>query len=217
MKLEHIKKTLGNTSVIDDFTYTFTPSATTCILGRSGCGKSTLMHIAAGLLKPDKGVVEPHRVRASVLFQDDRLLPWYNILKNITVHGVSEKDAFSYLAKVGLNGEEHKLPGELSGGMRRRAAIARALAYRGDVYFLDEPFRGLDQATKMMVLEVIKGELANKTALVITHDVDEALILHHQILITSGLPLKIEAQFAAGELKTPQELISFIEQISKEE
>jgi ABC-type multidrug transport system ATPase subunit len=100
--------------------------------------------------------------KPSFLFQDDRLLPWSSALENLTALGIPPERAKEYLAKVGLAGEEEKLPEELSGGMKRRLAIARCFAHGGDVFYLDEPLQGLDIKTAGDVLAFMAGETARK-------------------------------------------------------
>ncbi len=115
-----------------------------------------------------------------------------------------------YINKVDLSGAEKKLPGELSGGMRRRAAIARALAYGGDTYFLDEPCRGLDGKTKDLILELLAAELQGKTGIVITHDIYEAEVLQDQTFLTWGPPLKVIFKYKAGNPLTLTEVLNSI-------
>jgi len=178
IELSHIAKRFGDKEVFADFSHTFPGGKTTCVTGPSGSGKTTLLRIAAGLLKPDAGIVrKPAGLRASFVFQEDRLLPWASALTNITVLGVPEVDASEALVQVGLGGELHAMPDELSGGMLRRLAIARAIAFGGDLFFLDEPLRGLDVETAAPVLAAMKKALSGKTALLITHNEVEAEVL----------------------------------------
>lgn len=191
MKLENITKSFGDKKVLENFTIDFPPGTVSCVMGKSGCGKTTLLHIAAGLLKPEQGIIIDDIPSKTMVFQDDRLLPWYNILKNITIHGVSQEIGRHYLKAVGLAGQEDKKPGELSGGMKRRAAIARALAYGGDLYLLDEPCRGLDKETQKDIFSLLNKELQGKTGIIITHDQEEAKALSQWLVFTQGPPLKI--------------------------
>jgi len=187
IELSHITKRFGEKMVLADFSYTFPGGKTTCVTGPSGSGKTTLLRIAAGLLKPDAGTVrKPAGLRASFVFQEDRLLPWANALANITVLGVPEPSAIRALAEVGLGDELRAMPSELSGGMLRRLAIARALAFGGDLFFLDEPLRGLDAETAAPVLDAMKTALSGKTALLITHNEAEAEALADKMLWLQG-------------------------------
>ena len=175
IELSHITKRFGDKEVFVDFSHTFPGGKTTCVTGPSGSGKTTLLRIASGLLTPDAGTVrKPAGSRACFVFQEDRLLPWETALSNITVLGVPEADAARMLRKVGLGDELRTMPDALSGGMLRRLAIARALAFGGDLFFLDEPLRGLDAETAIPVLEAMRTALTGKTALLITHNETEA-------------------------------------------
>ncbi|MCL1873266.1 MAG: ATP-binding cassette domain-containing protein [Clostridiales bacterium] len=164
----------------------------TAVLGSSGCGKTTLLRALAGLTKLDKGhLIQPKEVRCSFIFQENRLLPWRNALTNLTALGIDRDRALAELATVGLGEDIDKLPEELSGGMLRRLAIARALAYGGDVFFFDEPLQGLDINTSQIILPHIKSSLKGKTAFLITHDPQEALTLADRIIIAGGPPFYI--------------------------
>ena len=182
LKLIDIKKSFGEKTVLNGVSLTIDDGQTLCIMGASGGGKTTLMRIACGLILPDSGSVIFDYKKKSCVFQENRLLPWYDALKNITCMGVSPDIAANYLQKVGLSGEEHTLPASLSGGMQRRLALARALAYGGDMFFLDEPFTGLDEGTKEDIISLLEQELSGKTALMVTHDAAAAQRLGDKII-----------------------------------
>ncbi len=198
MKFHNITKNYGKKTVLRSFHLELDNHEVTCLLGPSGCGKTTLMRIGAGLEKIEKGSVTERPKKCSFVFQEDRLLPWYRAVDNMTILGVSKSRALEALDSVGLGKEESSFPDTMSGGMRRRLAIARALAFGGDYYFLDEPCRGLDSTTKAEVLTAIKKMIGNKGALLITHDKDEALVLAHRILVAEGLPLTITKDLPVG-------------------
>ncbi|NLA76411.1 MAG: ABC transporter ATP-binding protein [Clostridiales bacterium] len=182
IRLDRISKSFGEKTVLESISAEFSNGKTVCIVGSSGSGKTTLMKIISGLIKPDGGTVSGiDRLRASFVFQEDRLMPWLTVLENIQAVGVTDKRAAEYIKKVGLSGEENTYPPQLSGGMARRAAIARALAFSGDVFFFDEPFSGLDADTKSRLTALIKEELRGKTAFVITHDTSDAAALDGEI------------------------------------
>lgn len=187
-------KRFAQKDILRDFSLALAQGKTTCVLGPSGCGKTTLLRVMAGLLPPDSGrVTGLLGLRSSFVFQEDRLLPWYNALENITALGVGEDAARKALADVLLQGDADVLPENLSGGMRRRLAIARALAYGGDCFFLDEPLRGLDPATAAPVLAAMREALAGKTALLITHSAEEAYALSDRLLLVQGPPIRVVA------------------------
>lgn len=185
IELSRVDKHFGEKKVLTQFSHVFETGKITCVMGPSGCGKTTLLRVAAGLLAPDSGSVirEPKNARASFLFQEDRLLPWCDALSNLTALGIGKEAATAALSGVGLREELATKPGTMSGGMQRRLAIARAIAFGGDVFFLDEPLRGLDAETAAPVLAALKAALLGKTALVVTHDEGEASTLGDRVLI----------------------------------
>ncbi len=148
--------------------------------GPSGCGKSTLLNLAAGLLKPDSGQVAREGT-LSYLFQEDRLLPWFSALQNVAL--VNQEEAASLLGALGLSGFLQAKPGELSGGMGRRAALARALAKKSDIYLFDEPFTGLDQANKERAAALIGKKTKGALSLFVLHDARDALLLQAEPLL----------------------------------
>lgn len=197
IELVGVSKRYGEKRVLEDFSLRVEGGVATCVLGASGCGKTTLLHIASGLLAPDAGTVSGLAgARRSFVFQEDRLLPWMSALRNLTVVGVDERRAREMLEKVGLEAEMKSLPDALSGGMRRRLAIARALAYDGDCYFFDEPLQGLDEGTAERVMAVMREAIQGKTTILITHDEREAKALGDVFLHVRGLPLAVVAKDA---------------------
>jgi NitT/TauT family transport system ATP-binding protein len=181
------------------------------IVGPSGCGKSSLLLSIAGLVKPARGLVRvngkpvtgPGRDRA-VVFQDFALMPWRTVIDNVRfglelqrLNGLTAEDltarARRYVELVGLKGFEHYHPHQLSGGMRQRVGIARALAVDPDILLLDEPFGSLDAQTRdEMGTELIAiWEQNRKTALFVTHSIDEAIFLADRIVVMAANPGRI--------------------------
>ena len=182
-ELVNVTKRFGEKTVLQNFSLRAPENRVLCLFGPSGCGKTTILRLLAGLLSPDGGqVIRDRRLRCSFLFQEDRLLPWASALKNLTAVGIAPAAAREALAQVGLSAEEAALPESLSGGMRRRLAIARAAAYGGDYFFLDEPLRGLDEATALRALECLRGAMRGKGALLITHNPEEARLLADEVI-----------------------------------
>ncbi len=156
----------------------------TCLLGPSGCGKTTLLHLLAGTVKADSGKVEPDTAgNVGYLFQESRLLPWMTVLDNaayLMCHSLSRAErrakASRLLTRVGLEGFENHFPGELSGGMARRVALARMIGKEASLVLMDEPFSSVDAELKHKLMEltrkVIKDE--NRTVLCVTHDLSVA-------------------------------------------
>ena len=179
----------------------------TSVIGPSGCGKTTLMNAIAGFVPVSRGTLHIDGVavtgpdpRAGVVFQQYALFPWLTAQKNVEFAlkrfnlPVKERarQAIAFLEEVGLGGRAGKYPGELSGGMKQRVAIARTLASEPDVLLMDEPFGALDAQTRMAMHELLLGIWARRrmTVLFITHDVDEALTLSDDVHIMSGSPGK---------------------------
>ncbi|TFZ08075.1 ABC transporter ATP-binding protein [Ramlibacter humi] len=175
------------------------------VVGPTGCGKSTLLNIGAGLLQASSGQVrvfgEPLtgiNRRAGYMFQAEALMPWRSALANVMVglqyRGVPEADARdqarSWLARVGLSGFEDRYPHQLSGGMRKRTALAQVLALDPDIILMDEPFSALDiQTRQLMENEVLALWAAKRKAvLFITHDLDEAIAMSDRVVVLSAGP-----------------------------
>lgn len=203
LKFDNASFSYGNETVFDNFSFAASDGEAVAVLGHSGCGKTTLMELASGMLKPFSGNIVPFSAaRPAFIFQENRLLPWKTVLENITFVGAEQSRAAEYLGKVGLSGCENKFPDELSGGMSRRLAIARALAYGGDCFFIDEPLHGLDIKTSGEILSLIKDEIRGKSALIITHSFEEAFALCDRIVIARGAPFAIAADFKKSEFES---------------
>ena len=178
------------------------------IVGPSGCGKSTLLRLMAGLEKPSdgevrfrgQGVTRPSG-RIGLVFQDYSLLPWRTLLRNIELglefQGLPRRQArdkaLEYLELVGLAQFQDAFPHELSGGMRQRAAIARALAVEPDVLLMDEPFGALDAHTRLLMQRELLGiwEKRRKTVVFVTHSIDEAVYLSDRIVVMEKEPGRV--------------------------
>ncbi len=195
--------------VLEDIDLSVEEGSFTCFVGPSGCGKSTLLRIVAGFEAPSAGkvFVDGREVRRPgsrqiFVFQEDGLFPWLTAYENVAlgarnVKGPHERDARvrEYLELVGLEGFEDHYPHELSGGMRRRAEVARALIVNPDMLYMDEPFAALDFVTRLQMREEMLNVHAmfDSTILFITHDIDEALQLGDQIVVMSERPATVRA------------------------
>lgn len=196
--------------VIRDCSFTVERGKLTVMIGPSGCGKSTLVRLLAGFEKPSAGMISidgvpvtgPGRDRL-VVFQETALFPWMTTFGNVmygpTARGQSSprarQAAQMLLEKVGLSAFQRKYPIQLSGGMQRRAELARAMVNNPSVMLLDEPFRGLDAMTKALMWEYYAKLFVEtrRTSLFVTTDVDEAIVLADRLLIMSNVPARVRA------------------------
>ncbi|MBQ9991446.1 MAG: ATP-binding cassette domain-containing protein [Lachnospiraceae bacterium] len=173
------------------------------IVGPSGCGKSTLLNLIAGLIKEDRGKIDNQAGKIGYVFQEDRLLPWLTVYENIRVAGEKEdKDRIHELIhKMKLKGFEHYYPAQLSGGMRQRYGIARALYYGSSLLLMDEPFRSLDYGLRLEMLKQVKEiwKTEYTSVIFVTHDIEEALMVADRVLVFGKRPSTI-----IKEVRLPQ-------------
>ena len=187
------------------------------LIGPSGCGKSTLLNVIGGMISPSSGaalvggshVRGPRPKEIAYIFQESALLPWATILDNIKVslefQGVPRADrperAFAALKAVGLDAFADSYPHQLSGGMKQRAALARALSLRTDILLMDEPFAALDEQTRMIFSEDLSRLLAreSKTIVLVTHSLAEAVFLSDRIFVFTSRPGRIKAVLEVNE------------------
>ena len=185
VRMKNISKTYGDKHVLNHVSKEFPMGETTVIMGASGCGKTTLLRILLGLEMPDSGEVTGMPEKVSVLFQEDRLCEDISAYENIALvlerkRTRAQKDAQRRKIEqeavlVGITAEDlTQNVMELSGGMRRRIALLRALLYDADCVILDEPFKGLDAATKQIVMQYVKEKVVGRTTFLVTHDAAEA-------------------------------------------
>ena len=189
-----ITKRFGATVAIRDLTLRFPEQGTVAIMGPSGCGKTTLLQILAGLQRPTQGTVQCTAATTAYVFQEPRLLPWRTVADNIRLarHQTAQpsQSVLQWLEAVGLPDCADRYPDELSGGMKQRVAIARALYCESDLLLMDEPFRGLDEAMRTQIMDMVRRERSNpdKLTLLVTHDKAEAQALADFILLFSDAP-----------------------------
>ncbi|MEG0546686.1 MAG: ATP-binding cassette domain-containing protein [Oscillospiraceae bacterium] len=188
IKIENLNKSYKEKIVIKNFSLTLKIDKTIAVMGESGCGKTTLLRLIAGIEKPDSGKITKPPTKISFMFQEDRLLPWLNAFENVKLVG-SEDTAKKYLSLLGLENDFNTKPNELSGGMQRRVALARALSFNSDLIILDEPFKGIDESLKDKLIEVIKSE--KRDIILVTHNKSDAKKLTDNILTFRGIPLEL--------------------------
>jgi NitT/TauT family transport system ATP-binding protein len=188
------------------------------VVGPSGCGKSTLLRLIAGILEPSAGSVrfsggEPEQVPTAMVFQDHALLPWLDVLDNVAlplearrIGRTHRRDRAAVIAtRFGLAGFLSAYPHQLSGGMRQRAGIARALIANPSVLLMDEPFGSLDAQTRLVMQEELlqTWELDRRTVIFVTHDIEEAIRLSDRVLVLSGRPARVIADIPI-EIRRPR-------------
>ncbi len=203
----------GGVHALDAISVDFPRGRLTSLLGPSGCGKTTLLKIIAGLLPATAGevLVNGRSVRGpgperAFVFQDFALMPWATVLGNVAfgleLRGVGKAErqdaARHYIAEVGLSGFEDKYPHELSGGMRQRVGLARALAVKADVLLMDEPFSAVDEQTRRKFQEDLLKlrEIEKKTFVFVTHSIEEAVYLSDRIVLLSTGPGRVSQVIA---------------------
>lgn len=229
--VENVDKFYGDyhfrKEVVKDCSFKIERAKLTVMIGPSGCGKSTLIRLLAGFEKPSAGVITidgkpidgPGRERL-VLFQETALFPWMttydNILYGPRARGELTKETLELaeflLAKVGLKEFRKKYPTQLSGGMQRRAELARAMINNPRIMILDEPFRGLDAMTKELMWEYYSAlyEENRRTNFFVTTDIDEAIFLADRLLIMSNIPTQVRATLEV-DIPRPRKLTDIVE------
>jgi len=215
LEIRNIYKTFqtekSKISVLEDVSFSVGKDEFVCLVGPSGCGKSTLLRIIAGLEKADSGQIffhgQPQKSptpKITMIFQLFGLLPWKTALENVEVplevlgmkKETREEIAKSYLRMVGLQGFENTYPHDLSGGMKQRVGIARALALQPEVLLMDEPFSSLDELTaktlRTLVLEIWRDpSLPTNTFVMVSHNVEEAVYMADRVIVMSPRPGRI--------------------------
>ncbi|MEO6803477.1 MAG: ABC transporter ATP-binding protein [Granulicella sp.] len=210
------------TCVLEDISLEVGEGEFLCVLGPSGCGKSTLLNIMAGFLSPTCGEVraggevihgpDPRRI---FVFQERGIFPWLTVEGNISF-GLSrlprkelQERVAHYVQMVGLEGFEKSYPSDLSGGMKQRLEVARALAVNPDMLLLDEPFGALDSITRLtMRRELLRiWEAERKTIIFVTHDIDEAVQLADRVVVMSARPATIQ-QIVTIDISHPRDISS---------
>jgi NitT/TauT family transport system ATP-binding protein len=197
--------------VIDSVSFGVDAGEFVCLLGPNGCGKTTLLRIVGGIEPASRGAVlldglpvladRRHQRHVGIVFQEDRLLPWLSLRDNVTLVlrplglDAAERDARAarYLKLAGLQGFEDYYPGRVSGGMRQRAAIARALAIEPDVLLMDEPFGALDAQNRRIMQQEVRRiwSLTRRTILFVTHSIEEAVAIGTTLIMLSARPARI--------------------------
>jgi NitT/TauT family transport system ATP-binding protein len=202
--------------VIDSVSFRVEAGEFVCLLGPNGCGKTTLLRIVGGIEPATRGAVlldglpvqadRRHQRHVGIVFQEDRLLPWLSLRDNVTLvlrplgldAAEREARAARYLKLAGLQGFEEYYPGRVSGGMRQRAAIARALAIEPDVLLMDEPFGALDAQNRRIMQQEVRRiwSETRRTILFVTHSIEEAVAIGTTLIMLSARPARIRELIA---------------------
>ena len=226
-----VSRTGHNLPVLQDINLTVNEEEFVALVGPSGCGKSTLLNITAGLLAPTSGsasftlLPQGHVPRTGIVFQETGLFPWRSVYDNIAfgleamgVPKQEQKDRIShYINLVGLTGFEKALPHHLSGGMRQRVGIARALVINPDLLLMDEPFSALDAQTRTIMQEelVTLWDKTRLSTLYVTHNIQEAVMLADRVVLLSRRPGKISRILNIGIPRAERELPQHTEEIAE--
>jgi NitT/TauT family transport system ATP-binding protein len=202
IRFEHVQKGFPVTGdVVTDLSFEVPSGEFVVFLGPSGCGKSTILRLIAGLEKASLGQIVVRSRKIGFVFQDASLMPWRTVLQNILLPleiqnaatSSHQGEALALLADVGLADSAHKLPSQLSGGMKMRVSLARALITRPDILLLDEPFAALDEITRTQIgLEVrAMVERLGITTIFVTHSMNEAIMLGDRAFVLSARPARV--------------------------
>ncbi len=218
----------GTTTIFENLWLSVKRGEFVCVIGHSGCGKTTVLNILAGLDEPTEGavIVDGQEIRGpsldrAVIFQGHSLLPWRSVLGNVA-YAVTSKwrkwssaqvnaHAQTFIDLVGLTGSEHKRPSELSGGMKQRVGIARALSIEPKILLMDEPFSALDALTRGTLQDEVRRicQETGQTVFMITHDVDEAIYLADKIVLMTNGPGAVLAEIVENPLPKERSRLEF--------
>ncbi len=228
LSFQNVEKHFSGLRVIDNFSRDIEAGQLVALVGPSGCGKSTLLHLAAGLETASSGrvladgipILRPHPER-TLMFQENALFPWLTLAQNVGLalelqkipRPEAHRRACEWLEKVNLKGFEDYYPHQVSGGMRQRAALARAFISHPKALLLDEPFGALDALTRMTLQDTLRQLIREErpTVLLVTHDVDEALFLADRILVFSARPARVLKEFHLPRHTKTHDLSEFSE------
>lgn len=218
--LKDVNKSFGEKKILDNFNLVLDNQKINCLIGESGRGKSTILNLVSGLLDIDSGKINGCSLKSvSYIFQEDRLIPWLTVKENLNLalkHYYKEEDLELKIKKVlkkvkGLDWAD-KYPDKLSGGMKQRINIARALGKPSDVILMDEPFKSLDYKTKYLIMDEFKRIFQEDKRIVVfvTHDVDECIYFQGKVIVLGESPLKIKGVFIDKLQENKQKIIDLL-------
>lgn len=219
LELKNVRKSYGDNEVLHNINLSINPGSFTAIVGRSGCGKSTLLRVIAQLEAITNGTLSfsgigNNNPKIRIMFQDDRLIPWKSIIKNIELGAVSNEVAQTSLKKVGLIDKQGDWPDQLSGGQKQRIALARALASNPDILLFDEPLGALDALTRIEMQNLIEDlwQQQRFTSLLVTHDVTEAVRLADRVIVIDKGSIQLDEIIDLPRPRERDEKFTYYEQ-----
>ncbi|MDD6487028.1 MAG: ABC transporter ATP-binding protein [Spirochaetales bacterium] len=211
LRVSEIRKFYNHNKIISNLSFAVEDGEFVAIVGPSGCGKTTLLNIISGLEKDFSGYVEKSCEKIGYVFQEDRILPWLTVFENIKIvnEGRADSDVMELINLVGLGGFENYLPDALSGGMKQRCAIARALFFGSEILLMDEPFKSLDYILKQKMLDDLLEihKTQKNSILLVTHDIEEALTVGDRILVFQKNPCRLAKTINLNELKDKENYV----------
>jgi ABC-type nitrate/sulfonate/bicarbonate transport system ATPase subunit len=211
-RIRHLQKAYGTHLVFDGLDLDVARGERIAVLGASGCGKSTLLRCIAGLERPDAGTIATSG-EIGVVFQEPRLFPWLNVERNVAFPARNPSERARVEGVLGLVGLAHaakRLPKQLSGGMAQRAALARALVRDPHLLLLDEPFGALDALRRIELRAAVREilEFTKASAILVTHDVEDALALADRVIVLAGSPAEVVFTGTVGEDATRASILA---------
>ncbi len=197
IEIRNLSKSYNGKIIFEDLSFNIKKGECTSFSGQSGLGKTTLLRCIAQLEEADSGsIYGMDEMKKTFIFQENRLLPQLTVLENILCVTSDKERALYYLEQTLLINDKSKKCSQLSGGMKRRLAIAKALTFGGDFYYLDEPLRELDEETNEKIMHLLKQEIKGKTSILVTHDISQARFLADRHIFFQGSPMQIEKDTA---------------------
>lgn len=191
--LSAVTRRYGAKTVLENLSFTFPEKGIIALMAPSGAGKTTLLRLLAGIDKPDGGLITGLPQKKAVSFQEPRLIPWLSCKENITFvlpkGEDAEKKAEEWLARLELTDVGNKRPDALSGGMKQRLSLARALAFSGELLILDEPFSALDRDLKERIIPFVKNANPEGLTVMVTHNREDADALGAEVYTLEGTPV----------------------------
>jgi ABC-type nitrate/sulfonate/bicarbonate transport system ATPase subunit len=193
IQIDNLVKMYAGQPVINGLNLDLPDKGIIGLMGPSGCGKTTLLRLLAGLIEPDSGTIcGIDRRQISMVFQEDRLLPWLSAMENLAAVLTGPAEAAEWLERVQLADYAGYYPAEMSGGMKRRVALARGLAFPSQLLLLDEPFQGVDTECRQILHGLVRSSSADRLVILVTHEAADLATLADRVLIAGGPPLTIQ-------------------------